>query len=77
MHLLETRYQREWSDHHHPHGVVKYLDDLGLLSPRLTLAHCTWAREDELDLLAQRGVTIAVNASSNLHLHSGLPMWRK
>ncbi len=72
MHLLETRYQREWSDHHHPQGVVKYLDDLGLLSPRLTLAHCTWAREDELDLLVQRGVTIAVNASSNLHLHSGI-----
>ena len=72
MHLLETRYQREWADRHHPEGVVNYLDDLGLLSPRLTLAHCTWASERELELLAKRGVTIAVNASSNLHLHSGI-----
>lgn len=72
MHLLETKYQRQWSDLHYPHGVVNYLDSLGLLSPRLTLAHCTWARPDELALLAERGVTIAVNTSSNLGIKSGI-----
>jgi cytosine/adenosine deaminase-related metal-dependent hydrolase len=72
MHLLETGYQRAWADASHPEGVVKHLDALGLLSPRLTLAHCVWARPDELELLAARGVTIAVNASSNLHLRSGI-----
>lgn len=72
MHLLETRYQRAWADATHPDGVVKHLDALGLLSPRLTLAHCVWARPDELQLLAERGVTIAMNTSSNLHLHSGI-----
>jgi cytosine/adenosine deaminase-related metal-dependent hydrolase len=72
MHLLETRYQRAWADATHPGGVVKHLDGLGLLSPRLTVAHCVWARPDELELLAERGVTIAVNTSSNLHLHSGV-----
>jgi cytosine/adenosine deaminase-related metal-dependent hydrolase len=72
MHLLETRYQRAWADATHPTGVVKHLDGLGLLSPRLTLAHCVWARPDELELLAERGVTIAVNTSSNLHLRSGI-----
>ena len=72
MHLLETRYQRAWADAAHPDGVVKHMDALGLLSPRLTLAHCVWARPDELELLAERGVTIAMNTSSNLHLHSGI-----
>ncbi|HEX4041726.1 MAG TPA: amidohydrolase family protein [Xanthobacteraceae bacterium] len=72
MHLLETRYQRTWADAAHPEGIVKYLDALGILSPRLTLAHCVWARRDELELLAERGVTIAVNTSSNLHLRSGI-----
>jgi cytosine/adenosine deaminase-related metal-dependent hydrolase len=72
MHLLETRYQRAWADAAHPGGMVKHLDALGLLTPRLTLAHCVWARPDELELLAERGVTIAVNTSSNLHLHSGI-----
>jgi cytosine/adenosine deaminase-related metal-dependent hydrolase len=72
MHLLETRYQRVWADATYPTGVVKHLDALGLLSPRLTLAHCVWARPDEFELLAERGVTIAVNTSSNLHLRSGI-----
>jgi cytosine/adenosine deaminase-related metal-dependent hydrolase len=72
MHLLETRYQRAWADATHPEGVVKHLDSLGLLSPRLALAHCVWARPDELELLAERGVTIAMNTSSNLHLRSGI-----
>jgi 5-methylthioadenosine/S-adenosylhomocysteine deaminase len=72
MHLLETKYQREWADLHYPQGVVNYLDSLGLLSTRLTLAHCTWARPEELALLAERGVTIAVNTSSNLGIKSGI-----
>ena len=72
MHLLETRYQREWADQAFPQGIVPFLDSMGLLSPRLTLAHCAWARPDELALLAERGVTIAVNTSSNLGLKSGI-----
>jgi cytosine/adenosine deaminase-related metal-dependent hydrolase len=72
MHLLETRYQRDWADANFPHGVVRHLDEIGLLSPRLTLAHCTWTRPDELALLAERGVAIAVNTSSNLGLRSGI-----
>ncbi|MBC7577705.1 MAG: amidohydrolase family protein, partial [Tardiphaga sp.] len=46
MHLLETRYQRQWADANYPGGVVAMLDEIGLLSPRLTLAHCVWARPD-------------------------------
>jgi cytosine/adenosine deaminase-related metal-dependent hydrolase len=72
MHLLETRYQRAWADATYPQGIVKHLDALGVLSPRLTLAHCVWARPDELELLAERDVTIAINTSSNLHLRSGI-----
>ncbi|MFC0400840.1 amidohydrolase family protein [Paraburkholderia rhizosphaerae] len=72
LHLLETRYQREWADRTHPEGIVRFLDDIGLLSPRLTLAHCVHARADELERLAERGVTIAINTSSNLYLKSGI-----
>ena len=72
MHLLETRYQRAWADQNFLDGIVKYLDSIGFLSERLTLAHCAWARPDELELLAERKVTISVNTSSNLHLRSGI-----
>ncbi len=72
MHLLETPYQRAWADAHHPGGIVPFLDAIGLLTPRLTLAHCTWARPEELAQIAARGATIAVNTSSNLGLKSGI-----
>ncbi|WP_172124685.1 MULTISPECIES: amidohydrolase family protein [unclassified Devosia] len=72
MHLLETIYQREWADRNFPQGIVTYLKEIGLLSPRLALAHCIHARPDELDLIAEAGATIVTNSSSNMHLRSGI-----
>jgi cytosine/adenosine deaminase-related metal-dependent hydrolase len=72
MHLLETRYQRAFADRVYPEGAVESLKSLGLLSPRLTLAHCVWARSEDLDAIAASGAIIATNPSSNLHLASGV-----
>ncbi len=72
MHLLETRYQRAWADRMFPNGIVRHLRDIGLLSDRLTLAHCTFARPDELEMIAAAGTTIVTNCSSNLQIKSGL-----
>ena len=71
MHLLETQPQRQWLDQTYPQGGVAFLDEIGFLSPRLTLAHCVWARQQELVEIAASGARIAVNNSSNLHLYSG------
>ncbi len=72
MHLLETQRQRAWTDATYANGIVGHLDDIGLLSPRLTVAHGVWLTPDECDLLAARGVTVATNPASNLRLRSGL-----
>lgn len=72
MHLLETRHQREWADATFAEGIVRHLARIGILSERLTLAHCVHARPEELEILADHGVTVAVNTSSNLHLKSGI-----
>ena len=72
MHLLESRRQREWLDATYRQGIVRFLDDIGLLSPRLTVAHGVHLTGDECALLAERGVTVAVNTSSNLRLRSGV-----
>ncbi len=72
MHLLETMYQRAFADSAYPQGVVRHLQEIGLLSERLTLAHCVYARPEELDAIARAGAVIATNPSSNLHLRSGI-----
>lgn len=77
MHLLESERQREWADAAYPAGLVRHLDAIGLLSPRLTVAHGVWLRPDECELLAQRGVTVSVNTSSNLRLRSGIAPLRR
>lgn len=73
MHLLETERQRQWADAHYPGGLIPFLDSIGMLSPRLTVAHAVWLRADECALLADRGVTVSINLSSNWRLRSGAP----
>ena len=72
MHLLESPRQREWLDFTYPQGIIRHLDDIGFLSPRLAVAHGVQLTEPECELLAERGVTVAVNTSSNLRIRSGI-----
>ncbi len=47
------------------------LNKLGLLSPRLLGVHMTQLRNEEIDLLAEKGVNIAYCPESNMKLGSG------
>lgn len=71
-HLLETGIQRRWADATYPGGFVRHLADLGIISSRFTGAHGVWLTPAEVALMADRGAQIAVNASSNLRLRSGI-----
>lgn len=73
MHLLESRRQRVWADATYPEGLLEYLDKIGLLGPKLCVAHGTNLRPDELDMLLSSGTVLALNSSSNLRLASGVP----
>ena len=77
MHLLETERQHQWLDREWPEGPLIRLDRMGLLSPRLTVAHGVWLEPGECELLAARGVTVTVNSSSNLRLRSGIAPVRR
>lgn len=71
-HLLETSIQRAWADATYPKGFVRHLADLGVISPRFTGAHGVWLRPEDIAILAEDDAQIAINASSNLRLRSGL-----
>jgi 5-methylthioadenosine/S-adenosylhomocysteine deaminase len=72
LHLLETQYQKAYSQRRFGKSAVRHLGNLGLLGPLTTLGHMVWADEDDLDLVAETGTCICHNASSNLRLRSGL-----
>ena len=72
MHMLETRYQRAYALRTWGKSTVRHLEEIGALGPWLTLAHMVWVDLDDLATLAERGVGIAHNPSSNLRLRSGI-----
>jgi 5-methylthioadenosine/S-adenosylhomocysteine deaminase len=71
IHLSETR--KEVDDCVEAHGgrPAPYLDSLGLLTPRVLLAHGVWLDAAELELISERGATIVTNPVSNLKLAVG------
>jgi len=51
---------------------IPALEKLGLLdAPRTLLAHCVWLDDDEIALMARRGIAVAHNPTSNMKLASG------
>lgn len=52
--------------------TVSHLDRIGFLGPNVTLAHAIWLSDDEIAVLAARGVGTAHCPSSNMKLASGV-----
>ncbi len=72
IHLSET--QKEVIDCKAAHSglsPVEYLDSLGILSDRVLAAHTLWLSENDMDILAKRGVHCIHNINSNTKLASG------
>ena len=72
MHMLETPYQRIYAHRTWGLSFIRHLEDIGALGDWLTLAHMIWVEDDDIELLADRGVGVAHNISSNLRLRSGI-----
>jgi 5-methylthioadenosine/S-adenosylhomocysteine deaminase len=51
---------------------IQYFADVGLVSPRLNVAHCVWVDEHERALLAASGAKVTHCPGSNLKLGSGI-----
>lgn len=71
IHLSETA--KEVDDCLAEHGVrpAAYLDRLGLLGERTVLAHGVWLDRGELELIAERGCTVAACPVANMKLVVG------
>lgn len=70
-HLSETQEEVENCIKAHGMRPVKYLDSLGILDRNVILAHCVYVDEEEWDILAERGVSVAHCPCSNMKLGSG------
>ena len=72
MHLVETKYQKEYARRRGEGTALDYLDRFGLLGPKLTLGHGVWLNERDIERVAATGTCICHNCSSNFRLRSGI-----
>lgn len=76
-HILETRMQRVTGTEFYGKSIVQHIEDIGFLTDRLTIIHGVWMDDEDFEVIAKRGATLAHNPVSNLKLGSGiLPLIR-
>ena len=72
IHLAETRDEIATVRKEHGQTSVEYLDRLGFLGPHTLAAHSIWLTDDDIAILAKRGVKVAHCPESNQKLASGV-----
>ena len=72
LHLAETEGEVKDSVDRFGLTPVRYLYKLGVLSPRLIIAHGIYVDDDELRMLADHEVKVVHNPASNMKLASGM-----
>ena len=72
LHLSETEGEVKNSIEKFGLSPVRYLYKLGVLSPRLVIAHGIYVDDDEIRMLADHDVKVVHNPASNLKLASGI-----
>jgi cytosine/adenosine deaminase-related metal-dependent hydrolase len=77
IHVLETKVQAVTGRELYGDTLVGYLDGLGVLSDRSTLAHGIWVTDADIEALALAGASVAHNAISNQKLGAGIAPLRK
>jgi 5-methylthioadenosine/S-adenosylhomocysteine deaminase len=72
IHLVETILQQKYGYKTFNKTPVSHLDEIGFLSPRISFAHSVWLTDGDIQMIADKGVQIIHNPSSNLRLRSGI-----
>jgi cytosine/adenosine deaminase-related metal-dependent hydrolase len=72
MHLGEIREDVLYARREYGKTPTEFMDQVGLLAPKVVFAHGVWLTEPEWNLLAQKGATVSHCPCSNMKLSSGI-----
>jgi guanine deaminase len=71
-HVSEARYQAAGGEAIYGSTLLAHMDQLGLVTPRFSVAHGVWLTQEDLELLAARGAGLSHNPGANMRLASGI-----
>lgn len=71
IHLSESQDEHDACKQRNGKTPARYFYDLGVFDMPTTAAHCVWLEDEDMDILREKGVTVAACPVSNLKLASG------
>lgn len=71
IHLSETEWEVRETLVRYGKRPVQHLEAIGFLDENVLAVHCVWLKDNEIELLAKRGVGVSHCMESNLKLASG------
>ncbi len=71
-HALESLPEKLIGPRFYGKSLIAHLKELGVLSPRFSIAHGTWLTEADIAIMAETGAAVSHNPSSNLRLRAGV-----
>lgn len=71
IHLSETDWEVGEMRARYNKRPVEHLEDIGFLDKNVLAVHCVWVEDNEVELLAKRGVGVSHCMESNMKLASG------
>lgn len=77
IHLSETRREHEKCIAKYGMTPTGFFAAAGVLDLPLTAAHCVWVSDNDIELLAEKSVSVSHNPASNLKLGSGIMPYGK
>ena len=72
VHLAETKFEADGCLERYGKTTTELFNELGMFDQPTTAAHCVWLTESDMDILKDKGVTIASCPASNFKLASGI-----
>ena len=77
LHLSETEKEQNEGIARRGMTPLAFFDKCGILDSRVSAAHCVWVSDEDIALMAKKGVTAVHNPCSNLKLGSGVMPYGK
>ena len=77
VHISETASEHDECIARHGMTPIRFFEEMGVLDSPTTAAHCVWVSDEDIAIMARKGVSVAHNPVSNLKLGSGIMPYKK
>ena len=71
IHLSESLAEMEGMEKAHGTTPIQYVNEVGVFEAPTLAAHCVYATDEDIRIMAEKGVSIAINPKSNMKLGNG------